>query len=135
MNDGLTQPKAWAKFKSFAKKLIPSRSVRWVAIYVPAFTAALLFALQVVGGLDDMTAYVMESGTRSLPVLIGIAITYALATGLGWNLDNAERANYQRLVIAGKGNAIGAFCVLAGEMLAILALLALVLRAMLVWQG
>ena len=76
----MTQPAFWAAFKSFAKKLIPSRSLRWCLLYVPAFTVGLLFALKVVGGLDDMVAYVMEVGVRSLPVLITIAITCAVVT-------------------------------------------------------
>ena len=130
---------AWRPIRENARKLIPSRSVRWTVIYVPAFTFGLLFALKTIGGLDDIIAYVMEMGARSLPVLIAIAITYALATGLGWNLDNTERSELQfqlscRDPEAHKwplsGNQVGAFLILAGEMLSILAVLYLILRAM-----
>lgn len=132
----MQQPKFWAKFKELARKLVPSRAARWTLLYVPAFTAVLLLGLRVIGGLDDLVAYVMEVGTRSLPVLIGVALTYGLATGLQWNLDNAERARLQRIV-AGleEGSQWGAFSILAGEMLSLLALLVLILRALLVWQG
>ena len=125
----------WRPIRENARKLIPSRAVRWTVLYVPGFTLGLLFALKTFGGMDDLFAYVMEAGTRSVPVLIGIAITYGVATGLDWNLDNAERATYQRLLAAGGKNALGAFLILAGEMLSILALLALFIAALIVWQG
>lgn len=132
----MQQPKFWAKFKDRARKLIPGRAARWTLLYVPAFTAVLLLGLRVIGGLDDLVAYVMEAGTRSLPVLIGVALTYGLATGLQWNLDNAERARLQRIVAGLEdGSQWGAFSILAGEMLSLLALLVLILRALLVWQG
>lgn len=132
----MKQPAAWAAIKRVARKLIPSRAARWTLLYVPAFTVALLFALHVIGGMDDLVAYVMEVGARSLPLLIGVAITYGLASGLAWNLDNTYRAQLQRIV-AGleEGSQWGAFAVLTGEMLAILSLLVLIERALLVWQG
>lgn len=137
----MKQPAFWAATKAIARKLIPSRSVRWTVLYVPGFTLGLLFAIKAFGGMDDLFAYVIESCTRSLPLMIGIAIVYVFATGLGWNLNNDERAYYQR-VLAGctfpdepVGNPIGAFLILAGEMLSILSLLAVILLAMLVWQG
>lgn len=129
------QPKFWAKFKERARKLIPARWVRWAVIYVPLFTIAVLFALKVAGGMGDMVAYVLESGARSVPVLIGLSIAYGLSCVLGWNLDNAERAKYQRLLVAGGQNARGAFLVLAGEAASVLALAYIVLRALLAWQG
>ena len=127
----------WRPIRENARKLIPSRSVRWVALYVPAFTLALLFAINVFGGLDDLQAYVIEVGVRSLPVLVGIALVYGFATGLGWNIDNKVREQYQRIAagLDDDGFPIGAIVVLAAEMLAILALLVIVLAAMLVWQG
>jgi hypothetical protein len=133
----MLQPKFWAAFKAHAYKAIPSRAVRWTLLYVPAFTALLLLSLRVIGGLDDLIAYVMESGTRSLPVLIGIALTYGMATALGWNIDNTERARLQRIVsgLDETGSQWGAFVILAGEMVSMLALLALVLAALIVWQG
>ena len=132
----MQQPKFWATFKAFARKLIPSRAVRWTVLYVPGFCAVLLFALKAFGGLDDLVAYVFESGSRSVPVLIAIAITYGIATGLGWNLDNAERARYQRILVGLEdGSQWGAFAVLAGEMVSILSLLLVLLLAMLIWQG
>lgn len=140
----MRQPKFWATFKAFARKLIPSRAARWTLLYVPVFTAVLLLAIKVFGkptpgggsSFDDLLAYVLEAGTRSLPLLIGVALTYGLATGLQWNLDNTERARLQRIV-AGleEGSQWGAFSILAGEMLSLLALLVLILRALLVWQG
>lgn len=132
----MKQPAFWAAAKAHARKLVPGRAARWALLYVPAFTAALLFALHVIGGLDDLIAYVMEAGTRSLPALIAVSLTYDLASGLGWNLDNDERAELQRIV-AGKaeGSQWGAFSILAGEMLSLLALLLVILRALLVWQG
>lgn len=129
------QPKLWAKFKERAHKLIPARWVRWAVIYVPFFTVAVLFALKVAGGMGDMVAYVLESGARSVPVLIGLSIAYGASVVLGWNLDNAERAKYQRLLVAGGQNARGAFLVLAGEAASVLALTYIILRALLAWQG
>lgn len=131
----MQQPKFWANFKAFARKLAPARWVRWAVIYVPFFTVVVLFALKVAGGMGDMVAYVLESGARSVPVLIGLSIAYGLSCAMGWNLDNAERANLQRLLVAGKGNALGALLVLAGEVVAVLALIYIVLRALLAWQG
>lgn len=132
----MKQPASWAVAKANARKLVPSRAARWALLYVPVFTAVLLLALRVIGGLDDLVAYVMEVGTRSLPVLIGVALTYGVATGLQWNIDNTARARLQRIV-AGleEGSQWGAFTILAGEMLSLLALLVLILRALLVWQG
>lgn len=131
----MQQPKLWAKFKDRASKLAPARWVRWAVIYVPLFTVAVLFALEVAGGMGDMVAYVLEAGARSVPILIGLSIAYGLSCVLGWNLDNAERANLQRLLVAGKGNALGALLVLAGEAVAVLVLIYVVLRALLSWQG
>ena len=131
----MQQPKFWAKFKTLARKLAPARWVRWAVIYVPFFTVAVLFALKVAGGMGDMVAYVLESGARSVPVLIGLSITYGASVVLGWNLDNAERAKYQRLLVAGGQNARGAFLVLAGEAASVLALAYIILRALLAWQG
>ena len=134
---------AWRPIRENARKLIPSRSVRWTVIYVPGFTIGLLFAIKAFGGMDDLFAYVIEAGVRSMPVLIAIAITYVLATGLGWNLDNDYRMALQQHLDAGwvdakwplSGSQLGAFLILAGEMLSILSLLAVILLAMLVWQG
>lgn len=136
----------WRPIRENARKLIPSRSVRWTVLYVPGFTLGLLFALKTFGGMDDLFAYVMEAWTRSVPVLIGIAITYGVATGLGWNLDNDLRSELQKNLAHGTmGDGIGkwpltqcqfgAFLILAGEMLSILALLALFIAALIVWQG
>lgn len=132
---------AWKPVRENAKKLIPSRALRWTVLYVPGFCSVLLFALKAFGGLDDLVAYVFEAGSRSVPVLIAIAITYGVATGLGWNLDNEERAYYQRVLTCTtcpgeiEGSQWGAFAVLAGEMLSILALLVIIHRALLVLQG
>lgn len=131
----MQQPKFWAAFKTHARKLVPARWVRWALIYIPAFTAAVLFALKVAGGMSDMTAYVLESGARSVPVLIGLSIAYGASVVLGWNLDNTERAKYQRLLVAGGQNARGAFLVLAGEAASVLVLAYIILRALLAWQG
>lgn len=131
----MQQPKFLAKFKALARKLIPARWVRWAVIYVPVVTVAVLFALKVAGGMGDMVAYVLESGARSVPVLIGLSIAYGASVVLGWNLDNAERAKYQRLLVAGGQNARGAFLVLAGEAASVLALAYIILRALLAWQG
>lgn len=135
----------WRPIRENARKLIPSRSVRWTVLYVPGFTLGLLFALKTFGGMDDLFAYVMEAGTRSVPVLIGIAITYGVATGLEWNLNNDFRAELQEELRAytdapaGKWPLtpaqFGAFLILAGEMVSILSLLALFIAALIVWQG
>ena len=133
----------WRPVREHARKLIPSRSVRWAALYVPGFAIVLLFSIQAFGGMDDLFAYVIEAGVRSMPVLIAIAITYVLATGLGWNLDNDYRMALQQHLDAGwvdakwplSGSQLGAFLILAGEMLAIITLLVVILLAMLVWQG
>lgn len=129
------QPRFWVNFKGFARKLAPVRWVRWAVIYVPFFTATILLALRVAGGMDDLIAYVLESGARSVPVLIGLSIAYGASVVLGWNLDNDERAKYQRLLVAGGQNARGAFLVLAGEAASVLALAYIILRALLAWQG
>ena len=131
----MQQPKFWAKFKTLARNLAPARWVRWAVIYVPFVTVAVLFALKVAGGMGDMVAYVMESGARSVPVLIGLSIAYGASVVLGWNLDNDDRAKYQRLLVAGGQNARGAFLVLAGEAASVLALVYIILRALLAWQG
>lgn len=132
----------WRPIRENARKLIPSRAVRWTVLYVPGFCLALLFALKAFGGLDDLVAYVFEAGSRSVPVLIAIAITYAVATGLDWNLDNNYRKTLQNQLRQGAVDADrltswqrGAFLILAGEMLSILTLLVVILLAMLVWQG
>lgn len=127
---------SWRFVREHAKKAIPSRAVRWTVLYVPGFTIGLLFALKAFGGLDDLVAYVFEAGSRSVPVLIAIAITYGVATGLGWNLDNDYRAELQNILAVPdeEGNALGAFLILAGEMLSILSLLVVILLAMLVFQ-
>ena len=125
----------WRPVREAARKLIPARWVRWAVIYVPLVTVTVLFALKVAGGMGDMVAYVLESGARSVPVLIGLSIAYGASVVLGWNLDNAERAKYQRLLVAGGQNARGAFLVLAGEAASVLALAYIILRAMLAWQG
>lgn len=129
------QPKFWATFKDRASKLIPSRAARWGLIYLPLFTFVTLFALKAFGAMDDLIAYALELAPKTMHVMAAVVMTYVASTGLGWNLDNAERANYQRLMVAGGKNALGSFLVLAGEMLSILALLWLFLRALLVWQG
>ena len=132
----MKQPAFWAAAKAHARKLIPGRAARWTLLYVPVFTAVLLFATMVLGNMADLQAYVIEVGARSLPLLIGVAITYGLASGLGWNLDNDYRAQLQRIVAGQEeGSQWGAFSILAGEMLALLALLYALLRALLVWQG
>ena len=131
----------WRPIRENARKLIPSRAVRWTVLYVPGFTIALLFALKAFGGLDDLVAYVFEAGSRSVPVLIAIAITYGVATGLGWNLDNNYRKTLQNQLRQGAVDADrltswqrGAFLILAGETFAFLSLLVVILAAMLVFQ-
>ena len=125
----------WEAFKARARKLAPSRAARWGLIYLPLFTVATLFALKAFGAMDDLIAYALELAPKSMHVMAAVVMTYVVSTGLGWNLDNAERANYQRLLVAGNRNAYGAFLVLAGEMVSILALLWIFLRALIVWQG
>ena len=126
---------SWRFVREHAKKAIPSRAVRWTVLYVPGFTLGLLFALKTFGGMEDLFAYVMEAGTRSVPVLIGIAITYGVATGLGWNLDNEYRKKLQDQLANEMGDRnSGAYRILAGEMLSILSLLIVVLAALLVFQ-
>lgn len=135
---------SWNGLRWLGGKLKPSYSVVWTAIWVPAFFAALWFGMQTFGSptadggnsFDDLFAYLIEIGTRSFPLLVSIALTYLVAGRLDWNIDNTERAGYQR-ILAGKdeGNAIGAFTILAGEMVSILTLLIVFLRALLLWQG
>lgn len=122
-------------FKRHARKLIPSRAARWGLIYLPVFTAATLFMLQAFGAVDDLTVYALELAPKTMHVMAAIVLMYVVATGLGWNLDNDKRADYQRILIASGGKNLGAFAVLAGEMLSILALLWLFLLALLSWQG
>lgn len=125
----------WESFKTHARKLAPNRAARWGLIYLPVFTAATLFMLKAFGAVDDLIAYALELAPKSMHVMVAVAVTYAVSCGLGWNLDNDKRADYQRILIASKGANVGAFMVLAGECLSILALLWLFLRALIVWQG
>ena len=143
-NDGITQPTAWAKFKALAKKLVPSRAMRWGLIYLPAFTVATLFALKTFGAMDDLIAYALELAPKSMHVMAAVVMTYVVSTGLGWNLDNDERSELQFQLSCRdqpdsrwplSANQLGALLILAGEMLSILALLTLFLFALLVWQG
>lgn len=134
-DDGLVQPKRWAAFKAQAKKFMPNRAARWGLIYLPVFTAATLFMLKAFGAVDDLIAYALELAPKSMHVMAAIVMTYVVSTGLGWNLDNDKRADYQRILIASKGKNFGAFQVLAGETFAILMLLALFIAALIVWQG
>lgn len=122
-------------FKARARKLLPSRAARWGLIYLPLFTVATLFALKAFGAMDDLIAYALELAPKSMHVMAAVVMTYVVSTGLGWNLDNDKRADYQRILIASKGMNFGAFLVLAGEMISVLTLLWLFLRALLVWQG
>lgn len=139
---------AWKPVRENARKLIPSRAVRWTVLYVPGFTIGLLFALQTFG-LIDVRDYVFEVGGRSVPVIVAIAIVYGLATGLMWNLDNQRRSDMQfalaspmpldsehpwASMLNNAAQRIGLFTILAGEMLSILALLIVILAAMLVFQ-
>lgn len=129
----MPQPDLWRRFKARARHLLPSRAARWGLIYLPLFTVATLFALRAFGAMEDLVAYALELAPKSMHLMVGIALAYAVSCGLGWNLDNDKRADYQRQLIArGSG---GAFFVLAGETVAFLALLWLLLRALLVWQG
>lgn len=145
-DDGLVQPKRWAAFKAQAKKFMPNRAARWGLIYLPVFTAATLFMLKAFGAVDDLIAYALELAPKSMYVMAAIVMTYVVSTGLGWNLDNDERARYQR-ILSGTWNdddldnghdmasPLGSFVILAGEMLSILALLALFIAALIVGQG
>ena len=144
-NDGITQPKRWAAFKAQAKKFMPNRAARWGLIYLPVFTAATLFMLKAFGAVDDLIAYALELAPKSMHVMAAIVMTYVVSTGLGWNLDNDLRSELQKNLAHGTmGDGIGkwpltqcqfgAFLVLAGEMVSILALLALFIAALLVFQ-
>mgnify|MGYP000853204421 CR=1 FL=1 len=140
-DDGLVQPKRWAAFKAQAKKFMPNRAARWGLIYLPVFTAATLFMLKAFGAVDDLIAYALELAPKSMHVMAAIVMTYVVSTGLGWNLDNEYRAKLQRILeqspLDRHGDPVGrgAFLILAGEMLSILALLALFIAALIVWQG
>ena len=125
----------WEALKVRARKLLPSRAARWGLIYLPLFTVATLFALRAFGAMEDLVAYALELAPKSMHLMVGIALAYAVSCGLGWNLDNDKRADYQRLLIASGFKHFGAFLVLAGEMLAILSLYWITLRALTVWQG
>lgn len=143
-DDGLVQPKRWAAFKAQTKKFMPNRAARWGLIYLPVFTAATLFMLKAFGAVDDLIAYALELAPKSMHVMAAIVMTYVVSTGLGWNLDNEERSMWQERLgcqyeMQGKwpmsGAQLGALCILAFEMLSILALLALFIAALIVWQG
>lgn len=106
---------------------------RW-NIVVPVFVGALLFALAAFR-TPDLREFVLQIAACSTLVLIAIALAHAITASLGWNLDNGKREDYQRILIAGRRQAIGAFLVLAGEMVALLATLAVILSGMIlaVW--
>ncbi len=126
---------AWRGTRYVAGKIKPSFSVVWSFLVVPAFTVGLLFAIKTFGSMDDLFAYVIEIGARSLPVLVAIALTYLVSTRLGWNLDNTYRKELQAQLSEEGAIGSGAFLILAGELLGILSLLGLFLTALLVWQG
>lgn len=106
-------------FSEWVSKLLP-KSARWTLLYVPAFVLGLLVLLRAFGKMPDVIAAVFDAGAKSVPVMIAIALTYWVSTGLGWNLPNSDRASYQQILIGKeKGDKLGAFCILAGELVGI----------------
>lgn len=112
------------------QKIIPKHA-RWTLVYVPAFVFALLVLLRAFGKMPDVIAAVFDAGAKSVTVMIAIALTYWVSTGLGWNLPNSDRERYQRIIEGREdGDKLGAFCILSGELVGITALLITFLYAL-----
>lgn len=128
---------AWRPVREGARKLVPSRGARWTFLYVPAFYGVLLFVLQAFG-LTDLRDYLLEIGARSAPLLVATALAMLVTAVLGWNLDNQYREQLQRILHDDEiaiARRVFAFAILAGEFLAIFAMLWTYIAVLLVLQG
>jgi hypothetical protein len=132
----------WRPVREGARKLIPSRAARWMLIYLPLFSLAVWFGIEAIlqgPGAADVKTSLVNAGVFSVRVLVAIGLVHAVTCCKVWDWDLADayRAKLQRILDGSEaGNAIGAFLVLAGEMVAKILLLWLLLRGLILWpQG
>ena len=127
----------WARFNgSHAGKL------GWVLL--PVFVVAVWFAIETMlsgtpEAADGVKTNLLNAGTFSVRVFAAIFFVHLVTHPRvwGWDLANTFRDECQR-ILTGKaqGSAIGAFAVLAGEMVAKMWLLSVLLRSLVLWpQG
>ena len=134
---------AWRWVRENAKRLIPSRALRWALFYLPLFSAAVWFGIEAMlegnTALGDVKTSLVNAGVFSVRVMVAICLVHAVTCRKvwDWDLSDAYRTKLQRVLDGSEpGNAIGAFLVLAGEMVAKILLLWLLLRALILWpQG
>ena len=125
--------KAWGYIAPSIGKVF-SKDFRWSFLYTGGFTLGLLIMLRAFGRMPDVIAKVFDAGAKSVPLLIAIALTYAASNGLEWNLPNAFRMRCQRILSGDdEGSQVGAFLILAGELVGIMSLLIVLLLAMTWW--
>lgn len=132
----------WRPVREHAKKLIPSRALRWALIYLPLFSVAVWFGIETIlqgTASADVKTSLVNAGVFSVRVMVAICLVHAVTCCKVWNWDlrNDYRDQLQRILDgSAPGNAIGAFAVLAGEMVAKLGLLWMLLRGLILWpQG
>lgn len=132
----------WRPVREGARKLIPSRALRWALIYLPLFSVAVWFGIETIlqgTASADVKTSLVNAGVFSVRVMVAICLVHAVTCCKVWNWDlrNDYRDKLQRILDGSKaGNAIGAFAVLAGEMVAKLGLLWMLLRGLILWpQG
>lgn len=132
----------WRPVRERARKLIPSRAVRWMLLYLPLFSAVVWFGIEAIldgAGATDVKTSLVNAGVFSVRVLVAIGLVHAVTCRKvwGWDLSDAHREELQQVLDGRRrGNALGAFLVLAGEMVAKILLLWLLLRALILWpQG
>lgn len=139
-----TQPLSdlWRLVREHARKLIPSRAIRWMLLYLPLFTAAVWFGIEAILEAKlagDVKANLVNAGVFSVRVMVAIGLVHAVTCRKvwDWDLSDAYRADLQHVLDGRKpGNALGAFLILAGEMVAKALLLWLLLRGLILWpQG
>lgn len=132
----------WRPVREFARKLIPSRALRWALIYLPLFSVAVWFGIETIlqgTASADVKTSLVNAGVFSVRVMVAICLVHAVTCCKVWNWDllNDYRDKLQRILDGSEpGNAIGAFAVLSGEMVAKLGLLWMLLRGLILWpQG
>lgn len=134
----------WRFVREHARKLIPNRAARWGLIYLPLFAGAVWFGIGMVlpgagESATDIKAALVNAGVYSVRVMAALCLVHAVTHPKvwRWDLDNDYRTRLQHILDgSAQGDAIGAFLVLAGEMVAKLLLLWLILKALVLWpQG
>lgn len=133
----------WQFVREHARKLIPNRAARWGLIYLPLFAGAVWFGIGAVlpgvAAADDVKAALVNAGVFSVRAMAALCLVHAVTHPKvwRWDVDNDLRDRLQRILFgAEEGSPVGAFLVLAGELVGKLALLWLLLKALVLWpQG